>query len=79
VRKVILGLGISLDGYIARPDGSVDFLFMPKDFSMEPFFATVDAAIMGRKTFDVAAAGRRWSVMSCRGRFRRESAMAPIL
>src|SRR5580658_10928028 len=54
VRKVILGLGISLDGYIARPDGSVDFLFMPKDYSMAPFFATVDAAIMGRKTCDVA-------------------------
>jgi dihydrofolate reductase len=54
VRKVILGLGISLDGYIARPDGSVDFLFMPKDYSMAPFFATVDAAIMGRKTYDAA-------------------------
>ena len=54
MRKVILGLGISLDGYIARPDGSVDFLFMPKDYSMAPFFATVDAAIMGRKTFEAA-------------------------
>src|SRR5260370_21411510 len=54
MRKVILGLGISLDGYIARPDGSVDFLFMPKDYSMGPFFATVDAAIMGRKTYDAA-------------------------
>jgi hypothetical protein len=30
MRKVVLGLGISLDGYIARPDGAVDFLFMPK-------------------------------------------------
>ena len=29
MRKVILGCGISLDGYIARLDGSVDFLFMP--------------------------------------------------
>jgi dihydrofolate reductase len=54
MRKVILGLGISLDGYIARPDGSVDFLFMPKDYSMAPFFATIDAAIMGRKTYDAA-------------------------
>jgi len=34
MRKVVLGLGISLDGYIARPDGSVDFLFMPKDFCL---------------------------------------------
>ena len=54
MRKVVLGLGISLDGYIARPDGAVDFLFMPKDYSMGPFFATIDIAIMGRKTFDVA-------------------------
>jgi dihydrofolate reductase len=52
VRKIVLGLGISLDGYIARPNGAVDFLFMPKDYSMAPFFATVDTAIMGRKTLD---------------------------
>ena len=56
MRKVVLGLGISLDGYIARPDGAVDFLFMPKDYSMAPFFATIDTAIMGRKTYDVAKA-----------------------
>jgi dihydrofolate reductase len=53
MRKIVLGLGISLDGYIARPDGAVDFLFMPKDYSMAPFFATIDTAIMGRKTLDV--------------------------
>ncbi len=52
MRKVVLGLGISLDGYIARPDGSVDFLFMPKDYSMAPFFKTVDVAILGRKTYE---------------------------
>jgi dihydrofolate reductase len=54
MRKVVLGVGISLDGYIARPDGAVDFLFMPKDYSMGPFFATIDTAIMGRKTYDDA-------------------------
>jgi len=26
---------------------------MPKDYSMGPFFATVDEAIMGRKTYEV--------------------------
>ena len=51
-RKVVLGLGISLDGYIARPDGSVDFLFMPKDYSMGPFLKTVDTLVLGRKTYD---------------------------
>jgi dihydrofolate reductase len=54
MRKVILGLGISLDGYIARRDGSVDFLFMPKDYSMAPFFRTIDTAVMGRKTYEVS-------------------------
>ncbi|HEY6248667.1 MAG TPA: dihydrofolate reductase, partial [Candidatus Angelobacter sp.] len=54
MRSIILGLGISLDGYIARPDGAVDFLFMPKDYSMKEFFTRIDAAIMGRKTMDVA-------------------------
>ena len=54
MRKVVLGLGISLDGYIARPDGTLDFLFMPKDYSMAPFFATIDTALMGRKTLDAA-------------------------
>jgi len=53
-RKIVLGLGISLDGYIARLNGAVDFLFMPKDYSMAPFFATVDTAVFGRKTLDVA-------------------------
>src|SRR5882672_2102687 len=66
MRKVVLGLGISLDGYIARPDGAVDFLFMPKDYSMGPFFATIDEAIMGRKTYEgglkmaARSPSRRW-------------------
>ena len=53
MRKVIYGVGISLDGYIARPDGSVDFLFMPKDYSMGAFFKQIDVALMGRKTYQV--------------------------
>src|ERR1017187_5557224 len=54
MRKVVYGAGISLDGYIARPDGAVDFLYMPKDYSMDPFFETIDTAVMGRKTLDAA-------------------------
>ncbi len=54
MRNVVLGLGISLDGYIARPDGAVDFLFMPKGYSMAEFMATIDTLIMGRKTLDAA-------------------------
>jgi dihydrofolate reductase len=52
MRKVILALALSLDGYIARPNGDIDFLIHPEDYSMGPFFATVDPAIMGRKTLE---------------------------
>jgi dihydrofolate reductase len=52
MRKIVLSLGISLDGYVARSDGSVDFLFMPKDYSNAEFFKSVDVAIMGRKTYE---------------------------
>ena len=47
MRKVILGLGISLDGYIARPDGAVDFLFMPKDYSNAEFFRSGGCGVYG--------------------------------
>ena len=53
MRKVVLGVGISLDGYIARPDGAVDFLFMPKDYSMAAFFKRIDTAVMGRKSYEM--------------------------
>jgi len=53
MRRVILSLALSLDGYIARPDGSVDFLGSPKGYSMAPFFKTIDTVIMGRKTYEV--------------------------
>jgi dihydrofolate reductase len=56
MRKIILSLGISIDGYIARRDGTFDFLFMPRDFMHEfaAFNASIDTVIMGRKTYDVA-------------------------
>ena len=54
MRKVILAVGVTLDSYIARSNGAVDYLFMPKDFSMASFFASIDTIIMGRKTYDVS-------------------------
>jgi dihydrofolate reductase len=54
MRKIILGAGISLDGYIARVDGGIDFLYQPKGYSMAAFFETIDAVVFGRKTFDEA-------------------------
>jgi hypothetical protein len=52
MRKILLGLGVSLDGHIARLAGTLDFLFIPKDYSMAPFFWTVDK-IKERKASEV--------------------------
>jgi dihydrofolate reductase len=51
-RKVILGFGISIDGYIARRNGSMDYLVIDKEGEsvMADFFAKIDTTIMGRKT-----------------------------
>src|SRR5215213_4618409 len=54
MRKVVLGLGISLDGYIARKNGAVDWLSMDWDYDWTAFFAGVDVVLMGRKSWDVA-------------------------
>jgi hypothetical protein len=47
-------VGISVDGFMARPDGRFDFLPEdPEDHGFEAFMATVDALVMGRNTFEV--------------------------
>jgi dihydrofolate reductase len=60
-RKVILGFGVSIDGYIARRNGSVDFLVMDKEGEalMADFFAKIDATVMGRKTAAVVEKMRK--------------------
>ena len=57
-RKIIVNIATSADGFIARPDGDLDWLTgraAPKGFYGLPKFAqSVDAKIIGRKTFDVS-------------------------
>lgn len=60
---ILVFVGTSLDGFIARHDGSFDFL--PSDGGGEDggfaeFFATVDAVVMGRNTFDVVRSMPGW-------------------
>jgi dihydrofolate reductase len=52
MRQVKYFVANSLDGFISRPDGSVDWLFTDQDYGMAEFFASVDVAVMGRKTYD---------------------------
>lgn len=55
-------IGTSVDGFIARPDGALDFL--PADggepHGYNEFLASVDALVIGRKTFETVLAFREW-------------------
>jgi dihydrofolate reductase len=55
-------IGTSVDGFIARPNGSLDFL---PEGGGEPhgyveFIASVDALVIGRKTFETVLAFPDW-------------------
>ena len=52
--KVVLFIATSLDGFIASPDGTVDWLFHDADYGYTEFMASVDAVVMGRKTWEQA-------------------------
>ena len=53
MRRVVLYIACSLDGYIARSDGRVDWLFTDQDYGFTDFLGSVDAVLLGRKTHDV--------------------------
>lgn len=55
-RKVVLFIAISMDGYIARKNGDIDWLSvvedLKEDYGYKEFITSVDTVIMGRKTYD---------------------------
>lgn len=48
-------LGCSIDGYIAGPNGELDWLTSFDNTGYEEFFASVEALAMGRGTYEVMA------------------------
>ncbi len=56
MRDVTYFVACSLDGFIARMDESFDWLFADEDYGFAEFYRSVDAVVMGRKTFDLALA-----------------------
>lgn len=55
-RKIIVYIAISADGYIARPDGDVEWLNRRArlDYGIRTFYRTIDTILWGRKTYDWA-------------------------
>jgi dihydrofolate reductase len=56
-RKIIVYIATSADGFIARPDGSFDWLDRPRpkgNYGMGAFYKSIDTVLWGRKTCDLA-------------------------
>jgi dihydrofolate reductase len=53
MRKVILGVAVSLDSFIEGPKGEYDWCFTDQDYGLSDFFKRVDTAFIGRKTYEM--------------------------
>ena len=53
MKKIILGLAVSLDGFIEGPKGEYDWCFTDQDYGMSEFFKRIDTVFMGRKTYEM--------------------------
>jgi dihydrofolate reductase len=62
--KVTYYVATSLDGYIAKEDGDVSWLeelnISMEDAGYDKFYSTVDALVMGRKTYDMVVSFGQW-------------------
>jgi len=52
MRKIILSLAVSLDGFIENQDGSFDWCLTDQDYS-EGQFERFDTVLMGRKSYEL--------------------------
>ncbi|NWC75408.1 dihydrofolate reductase [Pseudomonas sp. P7759] len=65
--KCSVFIAASIDGFIARPDGDIEWLHRPEyeaaqlnGVTYESFIATVDALVMGRKTLEKVLSFPEW-------------------
>ena len=60
--RISVFVGVSIDGFIARTNGSFDFLkpFEGDDHGYEEFMRSVDALVIGRATYEVVLGFGGW-------------------
>ena len=55
MRKVVLNLAVSLDGFIEGPNGEYDWCLTDQDYGMTEFFSSTDTIFIGRKSYEMIA------------------------
>ena len=64
--KVSVFIATSLDGFIARENGDVDWLTVPdldengEDYGFQEFMDSIDVLVMGRNTFEMVVSFGEW-------------------
>ena len=53
MRKVILDVAVSLDGFIEGPNGEYDWCFMDQDYGFTDFMNRIDSIFYGRKSWEL--------------------------
>jgi dihydrofolate reductase len=56
MRKIVLNVAVSLDGFIEGPNGEYDWCLDDQDYGMTAFFEETDAIFVGRKSYDLISA-----------------------
>jgi dihydrofolate reductase len=72
LRQLRFGVAMSLDGFIAGPNGEYDWIVHDPAIDFAAIFARYDTMLMGRRTYEVASekgkswdrSGQRWIVVS---------------
>ena len=55
-RRLRYGVAVSLDGFIAGPNGEFDWIVMDPAIDFAAMYRQFDTAVMGRKTYEVVSA-----------------------
>jgi dihydrofolate reductase len=53
MRKVILDLAVTLDGFIEGPNGEIDWCIMDDDIQFDQFLSSIDTIFYGRKSYEL--------------------------
>jgi dihydrofolate reductase len=56
MRRICYSVAMSLDGYVAGPQGEADWIVMDPEIDFGSIFARFDTLLMGRRTFETAQA-----------------------
>lgn len=53
MRKVILNLAVSLDGFIEGPNGEYDWCLNDQDYGLTEFWESIDTVLIGRRSYEL--------------------------